>query len=316
MAVADTVVSWGQGELASIAPWHSNMLCSLEEQQAQQRLGHAYLLAGEKGTGIEQFANVLAAGVLCDSEGMTACGECVSCQLCKSGSHPDVFFLTLQDASVIKVDQVRRAIQFASETASRGGYRCIVISPAEAMNINAANALLKLLEEPGDKTLLLLVSYSSAALLPTIASRCQKLNLPMPSASDAKQWLLSHGVDESVHDAYYLARPIQAVLESKDGGIASYLLVKSHFHGCMRKELSIESFVSETKAIDPIALVDHLYSLCVEVLKSKPHLCLVPAVNSGLDELLRYKRAILNGSTENQALFYQTWWQHWLRNIR
>jgi DNA polymerase-3 subunit delta' len=119
-----------------------------------------------------------------------ACGECKSCLLLKAGSHPDNYILEPEEADkAIKVDQVRDLVSFVVQTAQLGGRKVVLIEPVESMNINAANALLKSLEEPSGDTVLLLVSHQPSRLLPTIKSRCVQQACPLPGEAMSLDWL-------------------------------------------------------------------------------------------------------------------------------
>lgn len=181
-------------------PWQSGHWQAMLHRLQSGLMAHALLLKGVQGAGKYQFARALAARVLCEAQGAEfACEHCKSCELVRAGTHPDLLVVT-PDApgKPIKIDQVRRVNEFARKTAQQGGRRVIVMSPAEAMNVNAANALLKSLEEPGSDTLFLLVSARSGDMLPTIRSRCQMLTFPVPSRSESLNWLAEHIADEAV----------------------------------------------------------------------------------------------------------------------
>jgi DNA polymerase-3 subunit delta' len=110
--------------------------------------------------------------------------------LLKAGSHPDNYILEPEEADkAIKVDQVRDLVSFVVQTAQLGGRKVVLIEPVESMNINAANALLKSLEEPSGDTVLLLVSHQPSRLLPTIKSRCVQQACPLPSQAMSLEWL-------------------------------------------------------------------------------------------------------------------------------
>ncbi|MDP2229226.1 MAG: DNA polymerase III subunit delta' [Moraxellaceae bacterium] len=169
------------------------------------RLPHALLLGGPAGIGKERFVQAFAARLLCaQPQAGVACGQCKSCHLLGAGTHPDLVWLrpetdekTGKTAKAIKVDQVRELVDFAAKSAQMGGYRVVVISPAHLLNVQAANALLKTLEEPGRETVLLLVTAQPMALVATVRSRCQRLVLPVPSAADAMAWLRPQVRDEA-----------------------------------------------------------------------------------------------------------------------
>ena len=139
-------------------PWQLEAWARLGQQVDEDRLPHALLVTGPAGIGKEHFARSVSARLLCGSPvSGTACGNCKSCTLLSAGSHPDLLDVQCEEGSrVIKIDQVRELIDFAGKTPAIGGRKVVLLGPAEAMNINAANALLKCLEEPSASTTLLL----------------------------------------------------------------------------------------------------------------------------------------------------------------
>jgi DNA polymerase-3 subunit delta' len=148
-------------------------------------------LHGPKGIGKRALAQRLMALLLCQRPlAEDACGTCKSCMLLAAGTHPDNYVLEPEEADkAIKVDQVRDLVSFVVQTAQLGGRKVVLIEPVEAMNINAANALLKSLEEPSGNTVLLLVSHQPSRLLPTIKSRCVQQACPLPGREQSLAWL-------------------------------------------------------------------------------------------------------------------------------
>ena len=202
-------------------PW---LQAPLADALARAR-SHALLVQGPAGVGQLELAVKLAQSWLCEARAGAepACGHCASCKLFASGTHPD-FQLLLPEAleapareslglpfeepdapkagkakpsREIKVEAVRNLLAFAQATSARGRAKVAVIFPAEALNGVAANALLKTLEEPSGVLRFALASHDSAALLPTIRSRCQPLPLPLPDRAAALAWLQSKGVAEA-----------------------------------------------------------------------------------------------------------------------
>lgn len=182
--------------------WQGDQWRSLLRRMRSDTLPHALLLKGANGVGKWVFAQAFMSRVLCDRPiSGYACGVCKSCELLKSGTHPDILVIQPEAAGKpIKIDQIRQLNEFARKTAQQGGRRVIIINPAEAMNINAANALLKSLEEPGDDTLFLLVSACASNMLATIRSRCQMVMFPTPDIDEARQWLADHITDNQTVD--------------------------------------------------------------------------------------------------------------------
>jgi len=176
----------------AIYPWFEPQWARVRQLFNNGKLPHALIVNGVKGIGKLHFASSVAQLVLChDQQESGACLKCRSCQLFSSSGHPDLYHLAPEDGvEQIKVDQVRNLSEFMQSTAQQGGYRVVILDPAEAMNISAANALLKTLEEPGKNSLLLLLSNQLGQVMPTIKSRCQRIDCPLPERSVGVQWLM------------------------------------------------------------------------------------------------------------------------------
>ena len=178
-------------------PWQQNVWQLLVQSRARQSMPHALVLSGVGGVGLHSFADALSAWLLCQQpSAQGACGQCKSCQLWLAASHPDYRHVqaltdekTGKTSKVIKVDQIRELVAFLNKSPQLNGYRVAVIAPADILNINAANSLLKTLEEPGNNTAIILLTDQPLALLPTIRSRCQHFALSVPSTEQARQWL-------------------------------------------------------------------------------------------------------------------------------
>jgi DNA polymerase-3 subunit delta' len=153
------------------------------------RLAHALLVTGQPGLGEQAFAERLARALLCgesDADG-EACGTCKDCRMLAAGTHPDLVRVEPLEAG--KSIQVRALIEFATTRPHSAGHKVTIIWPAERMNLNAANSLLKLLEEPPLGNIMVLASDRPAALPATIRSRCQRLDLRTPARAEALAWL-------------------------------------------------------------------------------------------------------------------------------
>ena len=188
--------------LTGVMPWHLATWHQLTRLADGGRMPHALLIHGAHGVGKQQLAEALIARTLCAAPADQACGHCHSCAMLASGYHPDLLRVSPEDGKrQIRIDPIREVNRFVSQTAQQGGYRVIVISPAEAMNVAAANALLKSLEEPGDKTLFILLSDVPSRMLPTIRSRCQQWSLPSVAFEACRGWLIEKL--NSADEAYF-----------------------------------------------------------------------------------------------------------------
>lgn len=207
--------------------WHEQQWQSVETRLQQGRLPHALLLTGPQGIGKLEFAQALAAGLLCSqAPAAQTCGQCQNCHLIAADTHPDKKWLTFEVdaksgkvAKELKIDQVRGLAESLALTAQFGGYKVAIIYPAERMNPNAANGILKTLEEPTDKTLLILVTDFPSRLLPTIRSRCQEIRFTAPHKSQAKAWLANAlpGVAPEPLLAMANGAPLQALKAGQEG---------------------------------------------------------------------------------------------------
>ena len=178
-------------------------------QALEGRLPHAILLTGLSGLYKTELAYAFATSLLCENRSSdgTACGQCQGCQWHAQANHPDFRWLKLDSldelngnseeektskeklSKEITIDQVRELGDFLTVGTHRNGYRVVLITPADAMNRNTANALLKALEEPRPETVFILTTDGFGRLLPTIVSRCQQIPVPVPDVERAVLWL-------------------------------------------------------------------------------------------------------------------------------
>lgn len=171
-------------------PWQQSLWERLTRLQDDGQLPHALLLSGAQGVGTQVLADALVARTLCRAPTSVACGQCHSCQMLTAGYHPNLLRVSPAEKSrQIRIDPIREVNAFVAQSAQQGGYRVIVLQPAEAMNVAASNALLKSLEEPGERTLFILLADIPSRLLATIRSRCQHWALGVPAVDECLPWL-------------------------------------------------------------------------------------------------------------------------------
>lgn len=207
-----------------LAPARSQFL------RLSMRLPHAILVQSERGLGKHTLANEMVASLLCDDpmsadSMLRACGTCKNCTMFVSGNHPDFHYISSErfveaadsplveyaeryleapekrgkrkPRKIISVDQIRALIDSFNLSNHSARYKVALIEPTDAMNINASNALLKLLEEPNPDSVLILVCNDSSHLPMTIRSRCILLNVDPPAPEQAVSWLNLQGISES-----------------------------------------------------------------------------------------------------------------------
>ncbi|HTM63323.1 MAG TPA: DNA polymerase III subunit delta' [Gammaproteobacteria bacterium] len=177
-----------------IYPWQEKQWQQLWQSVQGGRLPHALLLSGMAGTGKSAFAIHAAQALLCQnvSNAGDVCGSCHHCRLVITQAHPNIYYVSPEkDGHAIKVDQIRELSEFVQQSSLKGAHRFVIINPAHSMNMNAANALLKTLEEPASGAVIILISDQISHLPATIRSRCQRILFQRPDQQIALKWLRS-----------------------------------------------------------------------------------------------------------------------------
>ena len=206
---------------------HSEAWQGLRNGFESGRLAHAYVIVGSPRGNALQFAESFLKLLFCEST-EKPCNECPACRRIETHKHVDTLWIEPQSKSrQIKADEVRALVHRITQTSFEGGWKAGIILAADCMNTNSANVLLKTLEEPPPKTILLIVTSSPQALLPTIISRCQKIVLSDNSAGMPDSvWqgplmnILRALPPASGLDAGRLASSLKALFETVKAGIA------------------------------------------------------------------------------------------------
>lgn len=257
----------------SVYPWQQSQWEFLSQQFARERYPHAILCRGPQGLGKLAFAEHLAAKILCDIQRDHACGQCHSCQLFLSDSHPDFYHLHPDEKSkIIKIDQVRELIAELSQTTHTSQFRVVIIEPLEAMNQASSNALLKNLEEPVGQVIFILVAHQLSTVPATILSRCQTIQFHYPSPEHVLPWLLQQKEINDREQARQLLQlaagsPLLAVAMADSAYQASRHLVLKKLWLLLNHEETVsqaaEALLKENAAI----ILSILFSLLFDVFK-------------------------------------------------
>lgn len=254
---------------SNLHPWLSPALGSLLALHRSQRLPHALLIESAEGLAEADLAQALAKALVCERSLQAdqsashllvdgACGSCKQCLLVQAGSHTDIKSLEPEEkGKAIKVDAIRALVDFLQQSSFQGGYKVALISPAEAMNVNAANALLKTLEEPTPNTLIVLMAHEAGRLLPTIRSRCQVVSLHKPSIEQGLAWLMRDAAHEQASCERMLAMahgsPLLAQSYLEDDALARFDAMLVDLAAVLKRQQSI-SEVAERWAADEALL--------------------------------------------------------------
>lgn len=289
-------------------PWQQDLWQRLA---GRPQHAHAYLLHGPAGIGKRALAERLAATLLCQSpSGLEACGQCKSCHLLQAGTHPDHFVLEPEEADkAIRVDQVRELVDFVVQTAQLGGRKVVLLEPAEAMNLNAANALLKSLEEPSGNTVLLLISHQPSRLLPTIKSRCVQQACPLPRADESLAWLrqaLPNAADEELVELLALAggSPLTALRLHGRGVRELRALVVDGVKKLLRQQAGASQLAEAWNNVPLLLLFDWFCDWAQLILRYQ---LTADEQGLGLADMAKVIRYLADKSTQSAVLTMQDW---------
>lgn len=237
------------------------------ELKSKQALSHALLLMGKDGGGQHVLATQLAYDLLCDQKHFaTACGECHSCRLNQSATHPDYHFLDGREG-VIKVDQIRQIIAKVATSPQVSHAKVVILAQASSMNINAANAVLKALEEPPSGTFFILTADASSQLIATVRSRCLLINLPEPSHEQSDIWLDQLELEDDVTDIRWVTKqPFTLFQLAKSGKSLLYKDIPNNLAQYLKGEMSADLVLSKLDAknsADFLTAFSALFHQCI-----------------------------------------------------
>ncbi|MBI5254356.1 DNA polymerase III subunit delta' [Candidatus Falkowbacteria bacterium] len=193
---------------------HAKIISFLQKSIVNNKLAHAYLFTGPRLSGKTTIAKYFANSIICDQRRsiefkkeniVLPCGECPRCREWKRNIYPDVYWLEREAkkegekvADLISVGQARILIDKISKRAFSDSYKIIIIPNAEALGAEASNALLKTIEEPGEKTVIILIAPHKDSVLATIYSRCQEIRFFPTQNTEIYKGLLNSGAQRSI----------------------------------------------------------------------------------------------------------------------
>ncbi|MCL6268762.1 DNA polymerase III subunit delta' [Sansalvadorimonas sp. 2012CJ34-2] len=291
------------------AQWHGENWQQLAKRLQDDLLPHALLFRGQTGVGKRDFAVAFAQYVLCQSPvDRHSCGQCRSCQLNMAGTHPDFLLIEPEErGKQIKVDQVRKMIEFTEKTPQQGGFRAVVLCPAESMNISSANALLKCLEEPGRDTLLMLVSQQVSGLLPTIRSRCQQVLFSRPDYAQALDWLSSRiSNSEQADTLLQLAagEPMTALRYDQEDFLEQRDTMKSSLAGLTRGKVTPAEVALDWLSFDITVVLEWLSLWLQEMVRYRATEDPECLMTQDMAKMFRY---VADRAGEKRLLEYYAW---------
>ena len=237
-------------------PWLEPAWRTLSAYLGEERLPQALLIHGPEGVGKRSLAEAFARRLFCQGGGEELCGQCVGCRLWEAGTHPHYQVVQPEEpGKTIVVDAIRALTARFALKPQYAAWRLAVIDPADAMNISAANALLKTLEEPPERSLIILLSSAPGRLPATIVSRCQRLPVHPPSKAQALEWLAGRHDRVSAADLWSAASgsPLRA-LEMAEKGYPEW---REKLYGLWNGQ-------GQAGSVDPVLAAEGFASIPVE----------------------------------------------------
>ena len=172
---------------------HEQIIWHLKNAVSTGKISHAYMFNGEQGSGKKLLANLFAMTLQCEEDGTEPCMKCRSCRQALTGNHPDIIRVSHEKPNTIGVEDIRGQVNGDIQIRPYNGkYKIYIISDADRMTVQAQNAILKTIEEPPGYAVLMLLANNADMMLPTILSRCVRLNLKAVKDGDIKEYLMKN----------------------------------------------------------------------------------------------------------------------------
>lgn len=229
--------------IAKPYPWQAEQWHVLQESIRHQRLPHAWLFVGAVGLGKLDCGLYLAKTLLCLNNQFEPCNQCQSCHLFANDTHPDFHYISRIDSQIIKIEQVRRLIEFINQSKHISPMQVTVIHEADRLHRSAANALLKTLEEPGAGRVLILTATQLGSIPATIVSRCQQLHF---------QPAFEYQEDEPFNRAMSLTgfAPLQARELVSEDKLQQFSAFVTAIDGLVNEQITPSQLAESNKDID------------------------------------------------------------------
>ena len=239
---------------------HKDIINYIRNAVSEDKVSHAYILNGERGSGKKMLANLFASTLQCEKGGPDPCNECHSCKQAESGNHPDIIHVTHEKPNTISVEDVRTQVNNDIMIKPyQGPYKIYIISEADLMTPQAQNALLKTIEEPPEYAVIFLLTENAQMLLPTITSRCVMLKL-----RNIKDTLIKKYLMETVKVPDYKADMCTAFAQGNMGR-AIMLANSEHFNEIREEAVQLLKYIDEMYLNEVVKAIKRISAYKLEI---------------------------------------------------
>ena len=239
---------------------HKDIIKYIHNAVEENKVSHAYILNGERGSGKKMLANLFVTTLLCEKGGPDPCNVCHSCKQAESGNHPDIIRVNHEKPNTISVDDIRQQVNNDIQIKPyQGPYKIYIIAEADLMTVQAQNALLKTIEEPPEYAVIFLLTENAEVLLPTITSRCVMLKL-----RNIRDTLIRKYLMESLQIPDYKADMCTAFAQGNMG--RAIMLANSEYFNEIREEaVQLLKYINEMDVSEIVKAIKKISTYKLEV---------------------------------------------------
>ena len=239
---------------------HRDIIQYIQDAVQQNKVSHAYILNGQRGSGKKMLANLFAMTLQCESGQPEPCGECHSCIQANSGNHPDIITVRHEKPASISVDDIRTQMNGDIMIKPYSSpYKIYIVPEADLLTVQAQNALLKTIEEPPEYAVIFLLTENADSLLPTIRSRCVMLKLRNIKDKLVKKYLM-----EQLRIPDYQADLCAAFAQGNIG--RAIMLAKSeHFNEIKEEAIQLLKYIDEMELYEVVSAIKEIGKYKLEI---------------------------------------------------
>ena len=239
---------------------HRDIIGYIQDAVQQNKVSHAYILNGQRGSGKKMLAKLFATTLQCETGKSEPCNECRSCIQANNGNHPDIITVKHEKPGSISVDDIRSQVNGDIMIKPYSSpYKIYIIPEADLLTVQAQNALLKTIEEPPEYAIIFLLTENADSLLPTIRSRCVMLKLRNIKDKLVKKYLM-----EQLQIPDYQADLCAAVAQGNIG--RAVMLAKSeHFNEIKEEAIQLLKYINEMELSEIVSAIKEINKYKLEV---------------------------------------------------